>query len=110
MDASLRSGHLPWDITLCFVGLEMELLNHLIRPDQHVLWYDNTNLTRRLQVDKNLELRWQLHRQILKGAKPADLAVKLPAKFEVFVNLKTAKQIGIVIPQRVLVQADKVIQ
>jgi len=47
---------------------------------------------------------------ILKGAKPADLAVKLPAKFEVFVNLKTAKQIGIVIPQRVLVQADKVIQ
>jgi putative ABC transport system substrate-binding protein len=48
--------------------------------------------------------------EILKGAKPSDLPVKLPSKFEIFVNLKTAKQIGIVIPQHVLVQADKVIQ
>jgi putative ABC transport system substrate-binding protein len=48
--------------------------------------------------------------EILKGAKPGDLAVKLPAKFEIFVNLKTAQQIGLVIPQHVLVQADKVIK
>jgi putative ABC transport system substrate-binding protein len=48
--------------------------------------------------------------EILKGAKPADLSVKLPEKFEIFVNLKTAKAIGVVIPQHVLVQADKIIQ
>jgi putative ABC transport system substrate-binding protein len=48
--------------------------------------------------------------EILKGAKPGDLPVKLPEKFEIFVNLKTAKQIGVVMPQHVLVQADKVIK
>jgi putative ABC transport system substrate-binding protein len=47
---------------------------------------------------------------ILKGAKPADLPVKLPSKFEIFVNLKTAQQLGLVIPQQVLVKADKVIK
>jgi putative ABC transport system substrate-binding protein len=47
---------------------------------------------------------------ILKGAKPGNLPVKLPEKFEIFVNLKTAQQIGIVMPQSVLVQADKVIK
>lgn len=48
--------------------------------------------------------------EILKGAKPAELAVKLPAQFELFINLKTAQQLGLVIPQHVLVQADKVIK
>lgn len=48
--------------------------------------------------------------EILKGAKPGDLPVKLPEKFEIFVNLKTAQQIGVVIPQHVLVKADKVIK
>ncbi|MGH7767509.1 MAG: ABC transporter substrate-binding protein, partial [Candidatus Binatia bacterium] len=48
--------------------------------------------------------------EILKGAKPGDLPVKLPEKFEIFLNLKTAQQIGLVIPQHVLVQADQVIK
>jgi putative ABC transport system substrate-binding protein len=47
---------------------------------------------------------------ILKGAKPGDLPVKLPSKFEIFINLKTSQQIGLVIPQHILVQADKVIK
>ena len=47
---------------------------------------------------------------IVKGANPGDLQVKLPAKFETFVNLKTAQQLGVAIPQHILVQADKVIK
>ena len=90
---------------------DLSMKNHLPSIAQQLTWTEAGGLMS-YGADPNINYRRAATYvdRILKGAKPADLPVEAPTKFELRINLKTAKQIGLTIPQSMLFRADKVIK
>ncbi|HEY7218866.1 MAG TPA: ABC transporter substrate-binding protein [Candidatus Binatia bacterium] len=90
---------------------ELALRNRLASICEQAVWVDEGCLVSYGPDILHLWRRAAVYvDKILKGAKPGDLPVEQPAKFEFVINLKTAKQIGVTIPPNVLARADRVIR
>jgi putative ABC transport system substrate-binding protein len=90
---------------------ELAIKNRLPSMSDAVIWVEAGGLMSYAANDADTFRRAAVYvDKILKGTKPADLPVEQPTKFELVINLKTAKQIGLTIPQSVLFRADKVIK
>ena len=90
---------------------DLAITNRLPSMFQGSAWVDSGGLMSYSTDDREAFRRAATYvDKILKGAKPADLPVEQPTKFEFVINLKTAKQIGLPIPPNVLARADKVIR
>ena len=97
--------------------LPAERLTELARRSRVPAMYSNTRYARAGGLMSYAPNSWEQYRRaatfvdkILKGAKPADLPVEQPTKFELIINLKTAKALGLTIPPSLLVRADQVIE
>ena len=88
----------------CFLGAEVAEFNLCVRePAGGLISYSFDVLNQFRQGAGYID-------QILRGAKPADLPVQYPTKFQLVVNLKTAKTLGLAIPESFLLRADEVIE
>jgi len=91
--------------------VELAIKNRLPTIYPNSQWMENNGLMAYGVNRNDLTERAAIYvDKILKGAKPADLPVEQPTKFELVINLKTAKQIGLTIPPNVLARADRVIK
>jgi putative tryptophan/tyrosine transport system substrate-binding protein len=90
---------------------QLAMKNRLAAIGQSQSWADDGGLVSYGPDRANIDGRFATYvDKIRKGAKPANLPVEQPTKFELIINLKTAKQIGLTIPPNVLARADRVIR